>query len=220
MTTTPNETVETAVPFAAKAVPLTLLIAGVLTWQVHRRTGDETFICETGDICELGSGLSWLATGATLIGPVIAFLGFSWSRRLHRRSRLGPFSYRPIPDGEQMLEVFAVLSAGLATYWLLGNGSMIEAVDVGRPNTWLLDVQDIASDEPVDNLVPNRTTWFAIGTVLTAPFAFSFGSMLGREWYGRRRRATQASNADPPEVIDLTTIDLTAIERQERIDDP
>lgn len=219
MNTTPTAIDTAAVPFAAKAVPITLLVSAVLTWQLHSRAGNETFKCDGGDVCELGSGLSWLSTGPALIGPFIALLGFSWSRRLHRRARLGPFSYRAIPDSEQMLEVCAVLGAGLLTYWLLANGSMIESVDVGRPNTWLLDVQDITSDEPIDDLVPTRSTWFAIGVVLSAPFAFSFGSMLGREWYGRRRRSAQNLDADTSEVIDLTTIDLTEIERQQKIDD-
>ena len=33
------------------------------------------------------------------------------------------------------------------------------------------------------------------GLILAAPFAFSLGSMLGREWYGRVRRRTQDDGA-------------------------
>lgn len=216
----PQHARRTPIPFVAVALPAVGLVALFLTWQVHRRAGDESFICDTGAVCALGSGGSWLLTGVTLTGPFVALLGFAWSRWLHRRDKLGPFSPRAIPDSEQMVEVFAVLGAGLATYWLLGNGASIEAADLdqlGRPNSWLIDGRDIASDEPVDAFVPTRFTWFQIGTILSAPFAFSLGSMLGREWYGRQRRANQDAESDE-EVIDLTTIDLTNVE-SEHIDE-
>lgn len=208
-----------SVPFAAKSLPVAFVLALLLTWQVHSRTGDEVFRCETGETCTLGSGGSWLLTGMTLLGPFVALLGFAWSRRLHLRERLGPFSHRAIPDGEQILEVVAVLAAGLVTYWLIDNGGSIEAIDVGRPNSWLLEGRELTSDQPPDDSVPNRSTWFLIGVVLSAPFTFSLGSMLGREWYGRARRAAQDTVEQEDEVIDLTTIDLTAIESQEHIDD-
>ncbi len=203
----------TNVPFTVKTLPVAALISIILTWQIHARSGDETFVCE-GAECELGSGLSWLLTGAALTGPFVALLGVAWTRRLHQRDRLGPFSYRAIPDSEQILEVLAVLAAGVASYWLIRNGPMIEPADVdsvGRPNSWILDARELRDEFTTNTLVPNRRNWFTIGAVLGAPFSFSLGSMLAREWYGRLRRRTQlAEDAEPDEiVIDLTTIDLT-----------
>jgi hypothetical protein len=198
-------------PFLATTVPIAAVVAGILTWQVHARTGDETFVCE-GQACVLGSGASWLLTGITLLGPFLALTGFMWTRRLHRRDRLGPFAPRAIPDGEQIFEVLSVLVAGLATYWLVRNGPSIEAIDVGRPNTWVLELREWTTDdgELVSELVPNRRTWFAVGTILSAPFTFSLGSMLGREWYGRERRAEQDAEA-AKEVIDLTQLDSQTV---------
>jgi hypothetical protein len=197
--------------FLAKTLPIAAVVASILTWQVHTRSGDETFVCE-GEACVLGSGASWLLTGITLLGPFIALAGFLWTRRLHRRDRLGPFSPRAIPDSEQIFEVLSVLAAGLATYWLVRNGPSIEAVDVGRPNTWVLELHQWTTDdgEPISRLVPNRRTWFAVGAILAAPFAFSLGSMLSREWYGRERRVQQnAAAAD--DVIDLTELDSQTV---------
>lgn len=218
----------TNVPFTAKTLPIAALISLILTWQIHARSGDETFVCE-GAECELGSGLSWLLTGAALTGPFVAVLGAAWTSRLHQRDRLGPFSYRAIPDSEQILEVLAVLAAGLASYWLIRNGPMIEAVIVdevdkklpGRPNSWILDARELRDEFTTNTLVPNRRNWFTIGAVLGAPFSFSLGSMLAREWYGRlRRRAQLAADAEPEEVvIDLTTIDLTDASSELSIDD-
>jgi len=119
-----------------KTAPIALLIAIIATRQVHGRSGDETFICDTGAQCELGSGLSWLLTGVTAIGPFVALAGFFWSRRLHQEGRLGPFSSRAIPDGEQIVEVLMVLGAMAVSYWLMLNGPAIESVEIGRPNTW------------------------------------------------------------------------------------
>jgi len=210
----------TNTPFIAKALPIAALISLVLTWQVHVRLGNETFLCE-GTRCELGSGLSWLLTGAALIGPFIAALGAAWTRRLHQRDRLGPFSFRAIPDGEQIIEVLAVLAAGLATFWLLRNGPMIDAIEVGRPNSWILDAREISDEFTSNTLVPNRTNWFMMGAVLGAPFAFSLGSMIAREWYGRRRRRTELDEDSATDETDigLGSTDLTDSATQLPTDD-
>lgn len=210
-------------PFIAKVLPIATLISLVLTWQIHSRTGDETFLCD-GASCRLGSGLSWLLTGAAISSPFIAALGAAWTRRLHQRDRLGPFSLRAIPDAEQIIEVLAVLAAGLGSFWLLRNGPMIDAVsvdDVGPPNNWILDARELSDEFDTNTLVPNRTNWFMIGAVLGAPFAFSLGSMIAREWYGRLRRRTQLDEDDRDDevIIDLTTIDLTDSAMQLPVDD-
>lgn len=217
MTQTPFAT---KTPFIAKTLPVATLLALFLTWQIHGRAGDETFRCD-GSSCELGSGLSWLLTGIALTGPFVALLGIAWTRRLHQRDRLGPFAPRAIPDGEQIAEVLAVLAAGLVSYWLLRNGPMIEAVRVGRPNTWILNAREWTDEFSTNTMVPNRTNWFMIGTVLGAPFSFSLGSMVAREWYGRRRRQAQIErdNASREVDIDLTTIDLTDSAAQLPIDE-
>lgn len=209
MTTSPND----STLFLAKACALTTVVAIVLTWQVHSRSGDETFVCD-GETCVLGSGASWLFTGMTVLGPVIGLLGFFWTRRLQQSDRLGPFSHRAVPDLEQIVEVFSVLGAGLATYWLVRNGPSIEAIDVGRPNTWVLNLREWTAEdgEAVSTLVPNRRTWFAIGAILAAPFAFSFGSMLGREWYGRQRRKQQRLADAEPDETDLYETDQIDID--------
>jgi hypothetical protein len=207
-------------PFIAKTLPIAALISLVLTWQIDARTGDETFLCD-GASCELGSGLSWLLTGAALIGPFIAVLGAAWTRRLHQRDRLGPFSSRGVPDGEQIVEVLAVLAAGLATFWLLRNGPMIDAVEVGRPNSWILDAREFSDEFTSNPLVPNRTNWFMMGAVLGAPFAFSLGSMIAREWYGRRRRRTELDEDYATDEVDigLASTDPTDPATQLPIDD-
>jgi len=180
-------------PIGAAIAAFTALL---LTWQVHARTGDETFMCVDVGECSLGSGWSWLLTGATLTGPWLALVGAAWSRHLHNSDRLGPFSARAIPDGEQIVEVIAVLLAGLFSYWLVRSGPSIEPAlphDLGRANRWALDVRNLRLDdgEAAVTSVPARRTWFILGAVLFAPFAASLGSMLGREFYGRRRRAAQ-----------------------------
>ncbi len=207
----------TNTPFIAKTLPIAALLSLLLTAQVHGRTGDETFRCD-GAPCELGSGLSWLLTGAFLTGPFIAVLGVAWTRRLHHHDRLGPFVPRVVPDGEQIFEVLAVLAAGLVSFWLLRNGPMIEAVRVGRPNSWILDAREATDEFTTNALVPNRTNWFMIGTVLGAPFSFSLGSMIAREWYGRIRRRAQVNDSNNVD-IDLTTIDLTDSAAQLPIDE-
>ena len=129
------------------ASAFTAIVAAVLTWQVHSRLGDETFQCPDVGECTLGSGLSWLLTGAAVPGAILAVLGAAWSRRLHNRNKLGPFVRSYIPDGEQILEVLGVLGAGLFTYWFVRNGPSIEPalpLDIGRPNTWAIDVQNLS----------------------------------------------------------------------------
>lgn len=230
-----------------KALPIALIAAFFATRRVRGRFGDETFTCDAGDRlsltqCDLGSGMTWLLSGVTILGPFIAVVGFMWSRRLHHNDRLGPFSYRAIPDVEQILEVLFVIGAMLASYWLMLNGPSIEYVEpsrdltlADRPNQlaqWLREFRapDVLTAEAREKLeqVPSRRTWFLIGTILGGPFAYSLGTMLGREWYGRKRREAQreAGDAgdDASDQIDLTSpggrstpdIDLTA---ETKVDD-
>lgn len=204
----------------SKLAPAAAIASLLLTWQVHRRSGDEQFLCD-GVECSLGSSASWLLTGVTMIGPFVALVGFFWSRRLHYQSRLGPFSKRAIPDGEEILEVFAVLAAALISYWLLLNGPSIEAVDIDKPNTWAQNLREYRAPDELTaeqrqslKEVPTRFTWFVIGLLGSAPFMFSLGSMLGREWYGRKRRQAQKLGDTAPESMGRSTaaeanIDLT-----------
>lgn len=220
------------IPTIAKTLPIAVIVAFFATRYVHGRFGDETFICAEMGRCELGSALSWFLTGITAAGPFIALGGFHWSRSLHTRERLGPFSQRFLPDGGQILEILSFVAALAATYWLTLNGPSIEPVDVEVPNSWAQwlrefrapDVLDADARQKLDE-VPSRRTWFAIGLLLGAPFTMSFGATLGREWYGRKRRKAQklAAQADAEPTIDLTemdknlsgraTIDLTEVEQ-------
>ena len=193
-------------PLVVVLLPVAITLALIGTWLVHgvvftgadiegTRAGNETFICDSG-LCELGSGLSWLLSGAMLTGPLVALLGVLWSRWLQQNDRLGPFSSQAVPDGEQIAEVLAVLGAGFASYWIATRGPTIEAVQVRAPNSWVSG----RLDESGKDFVPTRTAWFLIGAVLFAPFAFSFGSMAGREWYGRiRRRSFDAAMVENEE---------------------
>jgi len=206
-------------PTIVKTLPIAFLAALVGTRLVHGRASDEMFLCDGTTECALGSGASWLLTGVTLIGPFVALAGFFWARRLHQSGRLGPFSYRAIPDGEQILEVLAVLAAGLITYWLVLNGPSVEFVDIGRPNTWVERLREFRAPETLTQAdrqklaeVPSRRTWFLIGIILGGPMMFSFGNMLGREWYGRKRRTLQASNAGNHDEISLTSDDDETID--------
>ena len=194
--------------FAPVALVITFVIALVLRSIVGAQTGTETFRCESG-VCTMDSGLASLLNGATWIGPFIALLGFTWSRRQHHNGSLGPFANRSIQDGEEIFEVFLVLAAGLFTYWYIRNGPSIEAIDIGAPNTWAQSVIDFRREDGVaaTNLVPTGGAWFLIGAVLVSPFAISFGTFLGREWYGRKRRAGQLAESDDDDLdayIDLT----------------
>jgi len=206
-----------------KALPLALIAAFFATRRVRGRFGDETFLCDTGSQCDLGSGMTWLLSGVTILGPFIAVAGFMWTRRLHHSNRLGPFSHRYIPDGEQILEVLAVLAAAAISYRLILGGPSIEWVSPSgdltlatRPNQfaqWLREFRapDILDADARDKLgkVPSRRTWFLIGTIFGGPFMFGLGSMLGREWYGRKRRKAQredgvAGDDDASDQIDFT----------------
>ena len=171
-----------------KTLPVAAVVAFITTRLVRGWTGSETFLCGETD-CVFDSGSAWLPTGATVIGPFIAVLGFMFTRRLHYRDRLGPFSHRAIPDSEQILEVLGVLGAGALTYWVLHNGPMTDAVDIGSLSSLAADI--LGENDVPSPFVPSRRTWFAIGAILGAPFAFSLGSMLGREWYGRKRRQAE-----------------------------
>ncbi len=201
---------------------IAVVSAVLLNWQVGARTGEETFVCTDIGDCVLGSGWSSLLTGMAITGPFFALLGAAWSRRLHNGERLGPFSYRAIPDSEQIVEVLTVLLAGLFTYWLIRNGPSIEParpLDIGAPNTWALDIRNVRQPDGTATItsVPSRLSWFLIGTVLGAPFAGSLGAMLGREFYGNRRRKAQRlldegteENAElVGDVGDETLIDLS-----------
>ncbi len=175
-------------------------MAAVLTIVVRSQFGEETFLCD-GSRCELGSGTRWLLTGVALFGSFIATAGFRWSSMLERRGSLDPSAKWAVPDAEQILEVLSVIGAGLVTYWLVLNGPSIESVEVRQVNQWANDLRNFRLEENTAStvLVPSRRTWFLIGGVLSLPFAFSFGAMVGREFFGRRRRkATIAAheNAD------------------------
>lgn len=194
---------------------IAVLASLILTLQVHGRTGDETFICEDVGECALGSGWSWLLTGAALTGPFLALLGAAWERRQHYRDRLGPFAHRAIPDGQQIGEVLGVLGAGLLSYWLIRNGPSIEPatpLDIGRVNNWALDVRNFRLEDgaPEVTTVPSRFSWFLIGAVLFAPFGLSLGTMLGREFYGRRRRKAQRALDEGGESIDAADSESSA----------
>ncbi len=198
---------------------IAVVAAVLLTWQVGMRTGEETFVCPDIGDCVQGSGWASLLRGVTITGPFIALLGAAWSRRLHNNGRLGPFSYRAIPDGEQILEVLTVLLAGLFTYWFVRNGPSIEParpLDIGAPNTWALDIRNVRQPDGTPEItdVPSGLSWFIIGAVLFAPFAGSFGAMLGREFYGRRRRkaqreADEALDPDETHSAEAEAVDLT-----------
>jgi len=178
--------------FVPVALVITLVTALVLRSIVGSRTGTETFMCESG-VCTMDSALASALNGVTLLGPFIVLLGFVWSRRQHKKGRLGPFANRTIQDGEEIFEVFLVLAAGIFTYWYIRNGPSIEAVDIGAPNTWAQSIKDFRREDgvPATDLVPTGRAWFIIGTALVSPFALAFGTLLGREFYGIFRRRDQ-----------------------------
>ena len=178
-----------------KFLVIAVLVAVGLTYVVRGQFGTETFVCDGSD-CESASGTKSLLTGVAAVGPIIAALGFLWSDVLLQRNRLGPTAKWAVPDFEQILEVLAVLLAGLASYWLILNGPSIEAVDVRQVNQWANDLRNFRADEftPDSGLVPAALTWIVIGAILSGPFWFSFGSMIGRETVGRKSRK-EASTA-------------------------
>jgi hypothetical protein len=171
-----------------KTLPIAAVIALITTLLVRGWAEANTFLCDESR-CAFDAASTWLPSGVTIVSPFIAVLGFMFARRLHYRDRLGPFSHRAIPDSEQILEVLSVLGAGALSYWVLRNGPTIEAVDIGRINVLAADI--LGENDVPSLLVPDGRSWFAVGAILSAPFAFSLGSMLGREWYGRKRRKAQ-----------------------------
>lgn len=194
--------------FAPIATVTAVIAALILHSIVTSRTGTETFQCVSG-VCELDSGFRSLLRGMAIVGPGITALGFAWSRWQHQRNTLGPFADRWIPDGEQIFEVLATLAAGLFTYWYIRNGPAVEAVDVGAPNSWARSIRNFNQPEgtPPADLVPTVRSWFLIGAALVTPFAMSFGSMLGREFYGLVRRRSQRRE-DKARAEAVQTIDL------------
>ncbi len=141
-----------------------------------------------------------LLTGAALFGPIIIAAGMTWTDELAKRDKAGPHSKWAVPDFEQILEGVAVLGAGLLTYWLLQNGPSTDGELTGL-NALANDIRNFRREDgtPVSNLVPNGTTWFVIGVILSGPFFFSFGSMLGREILSR---ADRRSGLTPTRAIE------------------
>ena len=188
-----------------KSLAFATVLAIVLIVIVRSQLGDETFVCDTGE-CTLGSGSRWLATGAAFSLPFLATAGFRWSGMLERNDRLDPVAKWSVPDAEQILEVLAVLGAGFLAYRLALGGPSIELDEVGRINQWANDVRNFRLEDgaPSTDLVPSRLTWFLIGSIFMLPFAFSFGSVVGREFFGyRRRKAQAAANGTYEHHIDL-----------------
>lgn len=178
-----------------KSLGFATVLSVALTVVVRSQFGVETFQCE-GSTCELGSGTRWVLTGLVIVGSFIIAGGFLWSARLEARGNLDPLANWTIPDAQQIVEVVFVIGAGLATYWLALNGPSIEGEDVRQVNQWANDLRNFRSESAATtNLVPARLTWFIIGGALATPFAFSFGTMVGREFYGRRRRKASAALA-------------------------
>ena len=163
--------------------PAAALIATVvLVALVHSRAGDELAVCE-GEPCPLGSGASWIWTGAAVAAPACVWAGLAWTRRLHRRNDLGPFAHRAIPDVEEIAEILMVVIAIGISYLLIRNGPAVPIVEATWPNSWLTER---LGREGRYWLVPSRSTWFLVGSLMAAPLAFSFGTAIGREWFGRR----------------------------------
>ena len=185
----------------SKLYVIAIVLSIALTVIVRTQFGDETFFCD-GVECTLGSGTRWVLTGLSIGGPFLAVTGYLWSMWLDDRDQLGPAAKWSIPDAEQIFEVLSVLGAGLITYWLLLNGPSIEAVEVRQVNQLAASLREfrLEAGEPVTNLVPSRLTWFVIGAILSGPFWFSFGSMIGRELYGRRYSSLDSSSQQPAHV--------------------
>lgn len=163
----------------------------VLVLLIHARGGDEQAICE-GQPCVVGSGASWLATGAAVAAPPLVWAGVVWTRRLDTRDDLGPFARRAVPDIEEMAEVVWFLVAVVLSYLLIRRGPTIPIVDSSWPNSWL---EGRLGTEGGHDLVPSRLSWFMVGALLAMPAGFSAGTAAGREWFGRRG----AFSAEPGE---------------------
>lgn len=167
----------------------------ILTAIVHQRGGDELIRCETGE-CAVGSGASWIWTGITLVAPWVVTGAFLRARWLHQRGRLGPFSKRLVPDIEEIVEIISVLVVAYLGYRLIRGGWTFPIIESGRPNEFLEGHLGRESGLP---LVPTRTTWFLFGALVSSPFAFAFGAMAGREWYGWRRRREHGPDVGLPD---------------------
>ena len=173
--------------------PAVVVLAIVLVVAiVHARGGNERAICGS-DPCEVGSSLSWLATGAAVTAPPLAWAGVAWARRLHDREDLGPFAKRSIPDIEEMAELAWFVLSVVLVYLVIRNGPTIPIIDPSWPNTWL---DGRLGTELGRDLVPSRLSWFLVGSLLTSPAAFSAGTAAGREWYGRRGRFSAEVSQD------------------------
>lgn len=162
------------------------LIAAVLTFLVRSQLTDEA---------------QTLLTGVVLIGPFIGALGLMFTGYLDSKGLAGQRAKWPIPDLDQILEVAAVLFAGLITYWLIVNGPSTDP-DPDGLNALANDIKNFRREDgtaPVDD-VPANLTWFMIGVVLSAPFWFSLGSTTGREIVGRRRKKEQSGAARAPDT--------------------
>ena len=175
---------------------LVAAIAGlILTAVVHVRAGDEVALCDgaAGTECAIGSGISWLLTGVLLVAPLIAVLGFSWTRHNEATGRLGPFVRSTIPDWEEQIEAAGVVVAGLLSFLIIRRGPKTPMVGSTWFNSWLADHLGTEAGAP---LVPSRMSWFVIGVLIGIPFAFSLGSAIGREWYSWRRRHNDEVEVD------------------------
>ena len=160
-----------------------LIAALILVVIVQAQSGDEFIACAEGR-CSIGSGLSWLLTGMTLMFPVAALAGGAWTSRLHSQNRLGPFSARRIPDIEEMAEVLSVLAAFAVAYFVVRSGPKMPMLDAQWPNSWL---DGHLGERDGTALVPTRTSWFLVGLLTSAPFGFAFGTAAGREWFAWKR---------------------------------
>lgn len=167
----------------------------VLALLVHIWGGDEVALCDGAarTSCPIGSGASWTWTSALLFAPLFALGGFLWTDQLHRTNQLGPFAYAPIPDWEELLEGIAVLVAALMSYLVIRVGPKTPMVDTSWMNSLL---SGHLGTEAGADLVPSRRSWFVVGAILSAPFAFSFGSAVGREWFRWKRRRGDESGVD------------------------
>ena len=205
-----------------KSLAFASVLTIVLIVVVRSQLGGETFVCETGE-CTLGSGSRWLATGAVFSLAFLATAGFRWSAMLERNDRLDPLAKWSVPDAEQILEVVSVFIAGFLAYRLALGGPSIELDEVGRINQWANALRNFRLEDgaPSTDLVPSRLTWFLIGSILMLPFGFSFGSVIGREFFGYRRRKAQAAEGgayehhidlDEGPDIDLDTDDREILE--------
>lgn len=148
-----------------------------------------------------------LLTSVTLTGPFIAAAGMTWSDELGKRGLAGPRAKFAVPDFEQILEGLAVLFAGLITYWLLLNGPSDGGTELTGLNGLANDFRNFRREDgtPATNLAPTGFTWFVIGFILSAPFWFSFGSMVGRELIARDERRSGQVETGTVGEFGLTT---------------